>query len=207
MHRFVTALAQAPDGTFWFWTGICAVFSLLCFGATFFWLRRARILEDTPTSLIRSAAQGYVELRGRAGLMPGPVILSPLSNTRCVWWRYTVEERQRSGNRDEWRVIDKNTSDDLFLLSDTTGDCIIDPDHASIRPSVTRRWRGPTPKPGRGPDGSWIDSLKDEEGIVYSDCDPDATVEGRMFHDIVGHYNRFDVLQLKVDRRPLGPVA
>ncbi|HWU69600.1 MAG TPA: GIDE domain-containing protein [Stenotrophobium sp.] len=156
MHRFVTALAQAPDGTFWFWTGICAVFSLLCFGATFFWLRRARMLEDTPTSLIRSAAQGYVELRGRAGLMPGPVILSPLSNTRCVWWRYTVEERQRSGNRDEWRVIDKNTSDDLFLLSDTTGDCIIDPDHASIRPSVTRRWRGPTPKPGRGPDGSWI---------------------------------------------------
>ncbi len=58
-----------------------------------------------------------------------------------------------------------------------------------------------------GPDGNWIDSVKDEEGIVYSDCDPDATVEGRLFHDIVGHYNRFDVLQLKVDRRALGPVA
>jgi len=58
-----------------------------------------------------------------------------------------------------------------------------------------------------GPDGSWIDSLKDEEGIVYSDCDPGATVEGRMFHDIAGHYNRFDVLQLRVDRRAQLPVV
>jgi len=58
-----------------------------------------------------------------------------------------------------------------------------------------------------GPDGSWIDSLKDEEGIVYSDCDPGATVEGRMFHDIAGHYNRFDVLQLRIDRRAQLPVV
>jgi len=58
-----------------------------------------------------------------------------------------------------------------------------------------------------GPDGSWIASLQDEEGIVYADCDPSATVEGRMFHDIAGHYNRFDVLQLRVDRRAQLPVV
>ncbi|HEY0280523.1 MAG TPA: nitrilase-related carbon-nitrogen hydrolase, partial [Solirubrobacterales bacterium] len=58
-----------------------------------------------------------------------------------------------------------------------------------------------------GPDGNWIDSLRDEEGIVYADCDPGATVDGRLFHDIVGHYNRFDVLQLRVDRSSRGPVA
>jgi len=58
-----------------------------------------------------------------------------------------------------------------------------------------------------GPDGSWIASLKDEEGIVYADCDPSETVEGRMFHDIAGHYNRFDVLQLRVDRRAQLPVV
>lgn len=57
-----------------------------------------------------------------------------------------------------------------------------------------------------GPDGDWISCLRDREGIVYADCDPDATVEGRMFHDITGHYNRFDVFNLTVDRRELHPV-
>ena len=51
-----------------------------------------------------------------------------------------------------------------------------------------------------GPDGDWIASLRDERGIVYADCDPDATVNGRLYHDIVGHYNRFDVFRLTVDR-------
>jgi nitrilase len=58
-----------------------------------------------------------------------------------------------------------------------------------------------------GPDGNWTRSLRDEEGIVYADCDPGATIQGRLFHDIVGHYNRFDVLQLHVDRSSRGPVV
>jgi nitrilase len=51
-----------------------------------------------------------------------------------------------------------------------------------------------------GPHGDWIASLRDERGIVYADCDPGATVDGRLFHDIVGHYQRFDVFRLTVDR-------
>lgn len=56
-----------------------------------------------------------------------------------------------------------------------------------------------------GPDGDWIASLRDEPGIVYADCDPSATVDGRLFHDVAGHYNRFDVLRLTIDRRALAP--
>lgn len=51
-----------------------------------------------------------------------------------------------------------------------------------------------------GPDGDWIAKLRDEPGIVYADCDLDVTVDERLFHDIAGHYNRFDVLKLTINR-------
>jgi hypothetical protein len=56
-----------------------------------------------------------------------------------------------------------------------------------------------------GPDGDWIESLRDRPGIVYAECDPSVTVDGRLFHDVAGHYNRFDVLRLEIDRREQAP--
>jgi aliphatic nitrilase len=58
-----------------------------------------------------------------------------------------------------------------------------------------------------GPDGEWVaPPLKDEAGIAYADCSIDPVVFGRLFHDLTGHYNRFDVLRLEVDRRPASPL-
>ena len=53
-----------------------------------------------------------------------------------------------------------------------------------------------------GPNGEWVTPpLIDEPGIAYADCDLNAILHGRLFHDIVGHYNRFDVLRLEIDRQ------
>ena len=58
-----------------------------------------------------------------------------------------------------------------------------------------------------GPDGEWLTRpLQDEPGIVYADCSIDPVVFGRLFHDLTGHYNRFDVLRLEIDRRPAAAV-
>ena len=55
-----------------------------------------------------------------------------------------------------------------------------------------------------GPDGRVIGQpLIDEEGIVYADIDLGRCIQPRQMHDIVGHYNRFDVFDLRVNRRPL----
>ncbi|TDY15818.1 aliphatic nitrilase [Paraburkholderia sp. BL6665CI2N2] len=57
-----------------------------------------------------------------------------------------------------------------------------------------------------GPDGRVIgEPLIDDEGIVYADIDLSRCIQPRQMHDITGHYNRFDVFDLRVNRRPLGP--
>ncbi|GAA2808530.1 carbon-nitrogen hydrolase family protein [Kitasatospora sp. CM 4170] len=58
-----------------------------------------------------------------------------------------------------------------------------------------------------GPDGRPVtEPLVDEEGIVYAEIDLARCVQPKQMHDIVGHYNRFDVFRLHVDASPHRPV-
>ncbi|WP_197341417.1 carbon-nitrogen hydrolase family protein [Ralstonia solanacearum] len=58
------------------------------------------------------------------------------------------------------------------------------------------------------PTGSGLgDVLQDEEGIAYARFDLNGCVEPKQFHDVVGYYNRFDVFDLKINRRRLAPVT
>ncbi len=41
-----------------------------------------------------------------------------------------------------------------------------------------------------------------KEGIVYADCDIEAVIAPKMRHDVAGHYNRADVLSLRLNRAP-----
>jgi len=59
-----------------------------------------------------------------------------------------------------------------------------------------------------GPDGQPVcESLIDEEGIVFGEIDVEREIELKQFHDIVGHYNRFDVFNLQMNRRPIQPLS
>lgn len=42
--------------------------------------------------------------------------------------------------------------------------------------------------------------LVDEEGIVYAEIDLEEAIPLKLMHDITGHYNRFDVLSLSLNR-------
>jgi nitrilase len=53
------------------------------------------------------------------------------------------------------------------------------------------------------PTGKFIsDVLIDEEGITYAEIDLRQCIQPKQMHDIVGHYNRFDIFDLQVDARP-----
>jgi len=54
-----------------------------------------------------------------------------------------------------------------------------------------------------GPDGRAIgEGLIDDEGIVYAEIDLSKCIQPKQMHDITGHYNRFDVFDLRVNQVP-----
>ncbi len=54
-----------------------------------------------------------------------------------------------------------------------------------------------------GPNGASIGTpLIDEEGIVYVDIDLEKCIQPKQMHDILGHYNRFDIFDLRINTAP-----
>lgn len=54
-----------------------------------------------------------------------------------------------------------------------------------------------------GPNGAVIGTpLIDDEGMVYADIDLSKCIQPKQMHDILGHYNRFDIFDLRVNVAP-----
>ena len=103
---------------------------------------RYRFINDTATSRVASAPQGYVELKGLGELMPGSNIESPFSHRRCLWYQCIVERRKSLEKYSVWVEESNDISDHLFQLQDETGVCVVIPDGAHIIPSEQRVWYG-----------------------------------------------------------------
>ena len=127
---------------------ICA----LSLYSIFRFFHRSRIIDDTPTSKIRSAHQGFVELEGVGLMMKGTPIISPINKQPCLWYSFKIEQKvtetinvsnKNIHHDNKWETIDSAVSDNLFLLNDGSGICVIDPDGATITPSYSKTWYGP----------------------------------------------------------------
>lgn len=116
------------------------------FGAYSFYdsMKKLRVIKDTPTSKIRSAAQGYLELRGYGEALGVRTVIGPESKHSCLWFDYTVEHlklkpalrgKKRQG---KWVRKHHQRSKECFIMSDETGKCIVDPLRADIIP--TKKW-------------------------------------------------------------------
>lgn len=54
-----------------------------------------------------------------------------------------------------------------------------------------------------GPNGAVVgEPLIDDEGIVYAEIDLEKCIQPKQMHDILGHYNRFDIFDLRVNTAP-----
>ena len=143
------------ESDFWFWLLTLGVAVVAGGAAALRWLKIARLIEDTPTSRIRSAAQGYVELAGNGLPLPATKNPAPLTQRPCIWWRYRISKRTErgagKGQRKSWQTIASGTSSVAFLLDDGTGQCIVQPDGAEVVPTESTTWYGDTPWPASSP--------------------------------------------------------
>ncbi len=113
--------------------GLLAALSL------FAWLRalgRVQATTQLAPSRIGSAAQGYVELQGRASADPANLAISPASGQACIWWHHRVYEK--NSRDDSWREIQNDVSTSTFELVDATGTCQVDPEGAQIMGQTVR---------------------------------------------------------------------
>ncbi|MBA1239839.1 hypothetical protein G7015_15305 [Pseudomonas kunmingensis] len=151
--------------TFVMAAGLCVGGAWLCIGR---W-SRARHLLDTPTSRIRSAAQGYVELVGMLRELSVPQPVAPLTGESCLWWRYCIEEYRSNGKRSSWNVLERGTSEAWLRLADATGECLIDPRGAEVHPAFRRVWTGSLRHPrGIAPSG-WLGLLTSGRRYRYTE--------------------------------------
>lgn len=115
--------------------------------------KRWHLIKDTPTARLRSAHQGYVELKGRGKSSSPEPCFAPLSNHECLWHDSQIERKEtilhQQRTRTEWKTLYQNTSDRSFLFDDGTGTCLIHPEGAEIISNEKLIWHGNTEWPGR----------------------------------------------------------
>src|SRR6266478_5137765 len=110
-HLTILSLVAIAGGLYFFVSG----FRLLA---------RKRLLLTTPTSKIRSAAMGLVEVNGMAA---GPyTIPAPITGKPCFLYHTTVWQ-QREGKNVEWDKIADEMLHLPFFIDDSTGQLLVEP--------------------------------------------------------------------------------
>jgi len=97
--------------------------------------RRLQTIAKTPISRIDSAAQGFVELLGHAEHLDTTPVISRLTSTPCVWYRYEIKQIDTRETSSE-----TGSSKKPFLLNDDSGHCVIYPEDAEISTSMINTW-------------------------------------------------------------------
>jgi hypothetical protein len=123
--------------------------------------QQMRLIQDTPTEKVRSAAVGRTELSGSAEPIEGVgTIPQPFTDGQALVASYTVEEWQEDHDPDDpgrdghWSTIDSGTMYRPFALDDGTGRMRVEPEaDASFEISDEHRNRfhvqpGETPPAG-----------------------------------------------------------
>ncbi|HXR88928.1 MAG TPA: GIDE domain-containing protein [Steroidobacteraceae bacterium] len=194
-HVALSAATQARIAA-----GVLGALALIALRGCFVRLRRDRLVADTPLMRIRSAAQGYVKVAGRAAPAGQSPTASPLTSRPCVWWSYEISHRERdSKGNARWSTLEKAESAELFMLTDQDGQCLVGPVQAEITPTTRDVWYGDAARPGGPPgpassvfSGDWRYTER-----LLSVNDPLCVIGDLRSHSELGDFNSATAAKLK----------
>ena len=83
--------------------------------------RVKRLIENIPTSKMRSIAMGLVEIYGEVVPSKDNILKSPFTNKDCVYYKYSIQELRSSGKNTYWATVDQGEEHRVFYLKDETG--------------------------------------------------------------------------------------
>jgi hypothetical protein len=97
---------------------------------------KKKLIENIPTSRIRSVAGGLVEVKGKSAVFKEK-IKSLLTNKNCIYHKTVVEKYVKSGKSSSWVPIFHREDKPVFYVKDSTGKILVKPDEAEfdLKPS------------------------------------------------------------------------
>jgi hypothetical protein len=131
-HSYVilTIIFSSLGFSSWIWPAIGVAGGVYLFVLGFKMLQRKRLILNTPTSRIRSASLGLVEI---SGLAVGPYTLAaPVTGVPCYFYRTQAWELRKSGKSNEWQQIADESLHVPFYLDDNTGRLLVNPQGAEL---------------------------------------------------------------------------
>ncbi|MBI5787487.1 MAG: hypothetical protein HZA78_01335 [Candidatus Schekmanbacteria bacterium] len=92
-------------------------------------LRLKRLIEDLPTSRLKSMSLGLVEVKGR--VHPVFQIKTPFTDIPCAYYRYRVMEYRKREDDGTWvPILEGDSSQYTFLVEDDSGYALVLPKDA-----------------------------------------------------------------------------
>lgn len=122
-------------------TGVFALGLLVLYGAVI-QRRKKSLIQDIPTSKVRSVAVGMTEVKGEPVPRDKP-LESPFSDTECIAYVYSVD-RYNSGGRNSssgWKTVEAGVKAPEFYVDDGTGRILVDPEGAEKEFSTGNEYR------------------------------------------------------------------
>ena len=113
-----------------FWAAVGAIAGTFLFLRGFSMLRCKRLIINTPSSKIRSASMGLVEISGTA---KGPqTVPAGITGEACYYYRAMAWQLKYSGRNREWKKVADESLYVPFFIEDATGDALVDPQGAEL---------------------------------------------------------------------------